>query len=142
MIIVRMWVLLVSILIRFSLRRLLTLVLLLLFLYSTILHVQRFTLQLQPSSNDVLVFQHLDVTKKSNKIVKRLLKTAVEHERWNREIYKETAEPNRIAGEIYITKENGITSFRVSVSEFELLFHAVSVFVSESELLFQAVFGR
>jgi hypothetical protein len=103
-----------------------------------------------------LVFQHLDVTKKSSKIVERPLETAVEHERWNREIYKETAKSNGIAGEIYITKTNGIageiyitkangiTSFRVSVSESEseLLFHAVSVFVSESELLFQAVFGR
>jgi hypothetical protein len=138
MVIVRMWVLFVSILIRFSLRRLLTLVLLLLFLYSTIFHVQRFTLQLQPPSNDVLVFQHLDVTKKSSKIVERLLETAIEHERWNREIYKETGEPNGIAGEIYITKANGIRSFRVSVSE--LLFHTVSE--SESELLFQAVFGR
>lgn len=142
MVIVRMWVPFVSILIRFSLRRLLTLVLLLLFLYSTILHVQRFTLQLQPSSNDVSVFQYLDVTKKISKIIERLLETAVEHERWNRKICKETAEPNGIAQEIYITKANGITSFRVSVSESELLFHAVSVFVSESELLFQAVFGR
>jgi hypothetical protein len=87
-----------------------------------------------------LVFQHLDVTKKSSKIVERLLETVVEHERWNREICKETAEPNGIAGEIYITKANGITSFRVFVSESELLFHAVSVFVSESELLFHAVF--
>jgi hypothetical protein len=97
-----------------------------------------------------LVFQHLDVTKKSSKIVERSLETAVEHERWNHEIYKETAEPkiageiyitkaNGIAGEIYITKANGITWFRVSVSESELLFHAVSVFVSESELLFHAV---
>jgi hypothetical protein len=101
-----------------------------------------------------LVFQHLDVTKKFSKIIERLIETAVEHERWNREICKETAEPNGIAGEIYITKANGITSFRVSVSESELLFHAVSVsesellfhavsvFVSQSELLFQAVFGR
>jgi hypothetical protein len=60
------------------------------------------------------------------------------------EFVKRLANPNGIAGEIYITKANGITSFRVSVSvsESELLFHAVSVSVSESELLFQAVFGR
>jgi hypothetical protein len=51
-----------------NLRRLLTLVLHLLFLRSTILHVQHFTLQLQSTPNKVLVFEHLAVTKKSSKI--------------------------------------------------------------------------
>jgi hypothetical protein len=51
-----------------NLRRLLTLVLLLLFLHPTILYVQRFTLQLQSPPNYVLVFQHLATTKKFSKV--------------------------------------------------------------------------
>ena len=51
-----------------NLRRLLTVLLLLLFLDSTFLDIQCFALQLEPPPNDILVLGHLAATRRTEKV--------------------------------------------------------------------------